>query len=174
MGVFGSSGLNLCVWLGFREFISLANVPLCHFNTLLSWPMSHSIESLPITTQHIWFMQDFEEGRIITFCYWEHWIDYAYSVDWREAINLQSHYLTRRNNLYIMTDVCGMQTNTHVQVVFSVNRSCCTAKVWVLPSAANNFFFVYFPVCLIFPCSLHSSVHAHVYREPILVFETTI
>lgn len=82
MGVFGSAGLKQRVWPRFREFISLANVPLCHCNTLLSWPVSRSIQSSPITTQHLWFMQASEEERITTFCYQEHWIDYAYSVDW--------------------------------------------------------------------------------------------
>lgn len=60
---FGSAGLNKRVWPGFRESISLANVPLCHYNTPLSWPMSRSVQSLPITAQHIWFMQASWKGK---------------------------------------------------------------------------------------------------------------
>lgn len=161
MGVFGSAGLNQRVWPWFREFISLANVPLCHYNTPLSWPVSRSIQSVPITTQHIWFMQDSEEERITTFCYQEHWIDYAYSLQWREAINLLHLLTPKKNNLHLLKHVCGMPTTagtnrrTHIgccvpgwadkkkYVKMSLSHLYPTSNIFVCYLISLTFFFLF-------------------------------
>jgi len=165
VGVYGCAGLNKRVWPRVREFISLANVPLCHYNTLLSWPVSRSIQSLPIATQHMWFMQASWRGKNYNPSATRSWIDYAYSVEWREAINLNdyssvwkrlSHLSTQKNNhLHSVKHGYGTLTTTGA----GTRKDMCKRLLCISEIAVTVFSHVLIPLisfaCFLLPSPSH-------------------
>lgn len=80
------------------NIISLANVPLCHHNTTLSWPMAplHSVTARMIHAR-------LRRAKNYCRCYQERWIDYAYSANEERNKPHKPPFHTERNDLCMMS-----------------------------------------------------------------------
>ena len=98
----------------------------------------------------------------------ERWIDYAYSVEWREAINLLSHLSTqKKNNLHLMKYGCGTLTTTGAKEIYVqmslMHKRDCTWCIYI----SRPIFLVSLTSC---SCFLLPSPHHSRTDSPFFIF----